>query len=177
MIFLVLDSYIEPPIGYPGRPYFDSDVWPLIVTRSDEIKSALWFHHDRSPDHTGLRQSPVTDLGPMAKLSAQTIDMLKHKSYYGGHLNVLYVIPSESPLLTELVNLYPAPGVIDSDSTNDLALSFAVRSELTRFVEALPRQLVVLSFAHDGDPAFIFGERAALEKLQVGSMANRPKIE
>lgn len=177
MIFLELDSYIEPPIGYPGRPYFDSDLWPLIVRRSGEIKTVLWFHHDRPPEPTGLRESLLTDLGPMTMLSVQMIEMLKHRSYYGGHLNVLYVIPCESPLLTELVNLYPVPGVIDSDSTNDLALSFDVRSELVRFVEALPSQLVVLSFAHDGDPAFIFGERAALEKLRVVSMANTPQIE
>jgi hypothetical protein len=111
----------------------------------------------------------------MTKLSAQMLDLLKHRSYYGGHLNVLYMIPSESPLLTELVKLYPVPGVIDSDSTNDLALSFEARSELARFVEALPRQLAVVSFGHDGDPAFIFGERAALEKLQIASMANRPQ--
>ena len=67
--------------------------------------------------------------------------------------------------------------MIDSDSTNDLALSFDARSALERFVEALPRPLVVVSFAHDGDPAFIFGEQAALDKLQVISRVNRPNIE
>jgi hypothetical protein len=175
MIFLELDSYIEPPIGYPGRPYFDSDLWPLIVSRIDEVQSVLWFRHDLPPDRTSLGEGRLTDLGPMTKLSTQMMEMLKHRSYYGGHLNALYVIPSESLLLTELVKLYPVPAVIGSDSTNDLALSFDARSELARFVGALPHQLVVLSFAHDGDPAFIFGEQAALEKLKVASMANKPR--
>ena len=101
MVFLELDSYIEPPIGYPGRPYFDSDLWPLIVRRSDEVKMVLWFHPDPPPTRTGRRESHLTELGPMTKLSADMLAMLKHRSYYGGHLNVLYVIPSESPLLTE----------------------------------------------------------------------------
>ena len=168
MMFLELESYIEPPHGFPEGPFFSSDLWPLILRRSDEVKSVLWFRHE-SPDHAGA--SHLSELGPFTMQSNQTIEMLKHRSFYGGHLNVMYVIQADGELLQELVRLYPRAGTIYSDSTNDLALTPAARFDLARFVESLPPDLLLLSFAHDADPAYIFGAHAALEKLQVTSVS------
>ena len=170
MIFLELESYIEPPLGYPDGPYFDSDLWPLILRRSDEVQTVLWFRHETP----AVNESHFADLGPLTRQSDQMMETLKHRSYYGGHLNVLYVIQPESLLLRELVKLYPKPGVLYSDSTNNLGLPFEARSELARFVESLPPRWSVLSFCGDGDPACIFGDGETLEQLQVASASNKP---
>ena len=170
MIFLEMESYIEPPLGYPDGPYFDSDLWPLILRRSDEVRTVLWFRHEPP----SLNESHLADLGPLTTQSDQMMEMLKHRSYYGGHLNVLYVIQAESLLLRELVKLYPKPGVLYSDSTNNLGLPFDAMSELARFVDSLPPHWSVLSFCGDGDPACIFGDRETLEELQVASASNKP---
>lgn len=162
MIFLELESYMEPPEGFPDGPYFNSDLWPLILRRSDEVRNVLWFRHES----VGAGESHLAELGPLTTQSNQMMETLKHRSFYGGHLNVLYVVQAESLLLVELAKLYPKPGVIDSDSRNDLGLPIHARSELARFVESLPPQWAVLTFAHDADPAYIFGERETLEKLQ-----------
>ena len=166
MTYLELDSYIEPPEGYPEGPYFSSDLWPLIMKRRDEVSYVLWFRHDPPINPADGQESRLTNLGPLTQLSKQTIEMLEHRSFYGGHLNVLYVTQAQSPLLMELVKLYPRPGVIGSDPTK-IILSVEAAAELAHFVESLPPDLAVLSFAHDADPAYIFGERTALEKLQA----------
>ena len=85
-----------------------------------------------------VSESHLADLGPLIRQSDQMMEMLKHRSFYGGHLNVLYVVQAESLLLMELAKLYPKPGVIDRDSTNDLGLPVHARSELAQFVESLP---------------------------------------
>ena len=170
MIFLEIESYIEPPLGYPDGPYFDTDLWPLILRRSDEVRTVLWFRHEPP----SLNESHFADLGPLTRQSGQMMEMLKHRSYYGGHLNVLYVIQAESLLLRELVKLYPKPGVLYSDSTNNLGLPFDAISELARFVESLPPHWSVLTFCGDGDPACIFSDRETLEELQVASASNKP---
>ena len=170
MIFLEMESYIEPPLGCPEGPYFDSDLWPLILRRANEIQTLLWFRHEPP----GVNESHLADLGPLTTQSGQMLETLKHRSYYGGHLNVLYVVQAESLLLRELVKLYPKPGVLYSDSTNNLGLPFEARSELARFVESLPPHGSLLSFAHDADPAYIFGDRETLQELQVASASNKP---
>lgn len=171
MIFLEMESYIEPPLGFPEGPYFDTNLWPLILRRANEVQTVLWFRHEPP----GVNESHLADLGPLITQCDQMMEMLKHRSFYGGHLNVLYVIQAESLLLRELVKLYPKPGVLYSDSTNNLGLPVDARSELARFVESLPPRWSVLSFAHDADPAYIFGDRETLEELQVASASNKPE--
>ena len=170
MIFLEMESYIEPPLGYPEGPYFQTDLWPLILRRSDEVQTVLWFQYE--PPR--VNESYLADLGPLTRQPDYMMEMLKHRSFYGGHLNVLYVIQAESLLLRELVKLYPQPGVLYSDSTNDLGLPFDARSELARFVESLPPKWAILSFAHDADPAYIFADREMLEELHAASASNKP---
>src|SRR5690349_12224774 len=75
MIFLELESYIEPPLGFPGHPYFTSDLWPLILSRSDEVRTVLWFQHEPPLNQAGVRESYLTDLGPLANQSDQTMEM------------------------------------------------------------------------------------------------------
>ena len=79
MIFLELESYIEPPEGYPDGPYFDSDLWPLILRRSDEVRNVLWFRHEPPK----VSESHLADLGPLIRQSDQMMEMLKHRSFYG----------------------------------------------------------------------------------------------
>lgn len=178
MIFLELESYIEPPLGFPGHPYFASDLWPLLLSRSDEVRTVLWFQHEPPLNEAGVRESYLTDLGPLTNQSEQMMEMLKHRSYYGGHLNVLYVVQPDSSLLTELVKMYPTPGVIASDSTTDLGLPVGAKSELAQFVEnhLLPRW-AVLTFAQEGDTAYIFGQRETLETLLAASADNKPRSD
>ena len=134
----------------------------------------LWFRHEPSVERAGVSESRLADLGSLTKQSDQMMEMLKHRSFYGGHLNVLYVIQAESLLLRELVKLYPKPGILYSDSTNNLGLPFEAMSELARFVESLAPHWSVLTFCGDGDPACIFGDRETLEELQVASASNKP---
>jgi len=178
MIFLELESYIDPPLGFPGHPYFTSDLWPLILRRSDEVRTVLWFQHEPPVNQAGVRESYLTDLGPLTNQSDQTMELLKHRSYYGGDLNVLYVVQPDSSLLMELVKMFPIPGVMASDLTTDLGLSVAARSELARFVEnhLLPCW-AVLAFAHEGDTAYIFGQRETLETLLAASADNKPRSD
>ena len=142
------------------------------------MRTVLWFQHEPAVSQAGVRESYLTDLGPLTNQSGQTMELLKHRSYYGGDLNVLYVIQPDSSLLMELVKMFPTPGVIGSDSTTDLGLSVAATSELARFVEShlLPRW-AVLTFAQEGDTAYIFGERETLETLRAASANNKPRSD
>src|SRR5687768_9835781 len=97
----------------------------------------------------------------MDELTNDELSKIEHWSFYGGHLNVLYRVSTESPLLEELCSLYPVVK-LSSEDTDQIGLGQESLTELQAFTAASPR-LLHFSFAHDADPLCIFGD---LERLR-----------
>ena len=174
MNFLELTSYIGGPQGYADRPEFSDDVWPLLMRKRTEIEGVFLFRNDRSRSlgwagEYAVVSENIVRIRPMDQLTEHEIDKLKHWSFYGGHLNVLYRVSSESSLLRELCNLYPTIHH-SSDDVEPLGLDEEFLPELRVFTAASPS--LHLSFAHDGDPLYVFGELEALRELLRN--VNRP---
>lgn len=168
MNFLELTSYIADPQRYAEFPDFKNDVWPLIRSKGKEIESVLLFRNDSSSSIGWLgRYEIVTqniiDIGSMGEFTDHELSKIEHWSFYGGHLNVLYRVSSESSLLKELCSLYPVVN-LSSDDPDQLGLGQEFLTELQSFTAASPKFLY-FSFAHDGDPLCIFGDFEALRDL------------
>jgi hypothetical protein len=164
--FLELTSYIGDPQGYADFPSFKNDVWPLIKSKAKEIESVFLFRNDSSSNVGWLgRYEIVTQniirIGYMDELTNDELSKIEHWSFYGGHLNVLYRVSTESPLLEELCSLYPVVK-LSSEDTDQIGLGQESLTELQAFTAASPR-LLHFSFAHDADPLCIFGD---LERLR-----------
>ena len=173
MNFLELSSEIDDPQGYADFPYFQRDVWPLIRRRATEIESVFLFINEASSSlgwvgYYEMVTRKIMRISSMAELTDDELSRIEQLSYYGGHFNVLYHVSTESSLVRELCNLYPTVK-LSRDDADQLGLGEESFTELRAFTVALPKDLLQFSFAHDGEPLYIFGEREALEKLLPAS--------
>lgn len=166
MNFLELTSYIDEEQGYDGFPDFTDDVWPLLTRKAEEIEGLFLFHSSRGvgwAGHYEVVMGRIVRLKSLNELTKDELGKIEHWSFYGGHLNVLFRVSSESSLLRELCNFYPSVN-LSSDDVDQLALKQESLAELRAFTAALPQELVFFSFAHDADPLYVFGH---LETLRV----------
>ena len=169
MNFLELTSYIGDPQGYADEPGFTRDVWPLIRSKQKEIANVFLFRNDTSSSlGWSSYYEPVTNniarIRPMSELTDGEIEKLQHWSFYGGHLNVLYQLPSESSLLHGLISLYPVVK-LSSHDVDPIGLDPEYLAELRGFIDASPSGLLHFCFSHDADPLYIFGELESLRSL------------
>ena len=169
--FIELTSYLEPPDGFPTAPYFDSDLWPLLLRHATEVSRVLLFAHAsaRIPlkclskyERVGAN---IASLGSLAELSQQMLKEIWHWSFYGGHLSCLFEASSKSSLLPQLLQLYPTPGKMGTEDTDELGLDTDARFELKQFMRSVNTNDVIASFAHDGDPLYIFSDPKTLKSL------------
>ena len=169
MNFLELTSYIGEPQGYADFPEFQSDVWPLLRRKANEIESVFIFAQPRQARRSWPgRYEPISEriarLSPTSELTQQEFSELQLLSFYAGHLNVIYQISTESSLLRELCALYPVVN-LSSDDIDQLGIDPEPLAELRAFTDALPPGFLNYSFSHDGDPLFVFGPLEALRSL------------
>ena len=169
MYFIELTSYLEPPAGFPTRPYFDEDLWPLLTAHAADIERVLLFQHNSHkaifPPASKLVSRNIAEIGRLTDVPPNVLATLAHLSFYGGHLNVLYEVSSDSPLLERLIDSYPVSARIANDQVDNLGLAEEARSELAGLVEKLTSRHVLLAFAHDGDPLYVFGAQTTLQSL------------
>jgi hypothetical protein len=175
--FLELTSRIGEPEEYADFPEFQSDVWPLLRQKANEIEGVFVFAQPRSrswswPGRYEAVSERIVRLSPTTELTQEEFKELEHLSFYGGHLNVLYQLPSGSPLLHELCAMYPTVS-LSSDDLDQLALDPEPLAELRAFTDALPQESLHFAFAHDGDPLFVFGYLETLRSLLRSYYASR----
>lgn len=169
MNFIELTSYIGDPQGYGDGPDFTNDVWPLIRRKQKEIANVFLFRNDTSSSlgWSGYYEPVSNNIGrirPMSELTQGEIEKLEHWSFYGGHINVIYQLPSESSLLRELLGIYPTVR-LSSDDVDEIGLGPEYLAELQRLIAGSPTGSLHFSFSHDADPLYIFGELESLRSL------------
>ena len=179
MNFLELTSYIDDAQGYAEFPDFLSDVWPLLKGKRNEIEDVFLFQNDSSsslgwPGYYEVVTQNIRHIRSMDELTDQELSKLEHLSFYGGHLNVLYRVSTESSLPREFCTLYPIVN-LSSDDIDQLGLEQKYLIELREFTAALPKQSLYFSFAHDADPLYIFGDLEALRTLLRDQNVDGPR--
>ena len=176
---LKFTTWCGPPQGYHDEPGFLNKVWPFLLEHSALISNVYLFKNaffagQRRWQRTFGKSLKLTlnsrseleiiDLGPMSSLPTQLLNDLRHRSFYGGHLNVLYKADSED-FLAKLCRLWPTSGTI-SDQVDALGLQEMESDFLTNFLSSIPERYLVAAFGHDADPLYIFGSFPALTKLK-----------
>lgn len=177
MNFLELTSYIGGPEEYADFPEFQSDVWPLLRRKADEIEGVFLFWNNNSRSISWPRPFEVVTeriarLKSTAELTEDEFSELQYLSFYKGHLNVLYRVSTEGSLLQELCNMYPAVS-LSSDDIDQLGLDPEPLADLRAFTDALPHGFVHFAFVHDGDPLCVFGPLEPLRSLLRSYYASR----
>ena len=168
MNFLELTSYIGEREGYADDPEFLTDIWPRLMGKHHEIENLFLFQNRSGRvgwfgDCQVLSQNLIR-IPSLAELSDDELDKIKYWSYYGGHFNVIYQVTTESSLVREFCKLYPSVKLI-GDDMDQFPLEQESVVELQSFIATLPKEIVHLSFCHDGDPLQIFGDLEALREL------------
>lgn len=164
-----LTSHLDPRRGYADHPRFDRDVWGLLLAHAFEIADVSIFANSYLSGSarklaTGERFSErITRLGVFELLGEllgdrALRDVLSWTS--GGHLSVLYRVRSTADLLPRLVNLYPRGRTLGDDVRDDLGLKLDETQELRSFVQSCETEHVVLGFASNADPCYIFSSSA-----------------
>ena len=157
-----LTSHLDPRRGYADHPRFDPDVWELLLAYAFEIADVSIFANSylsasRRKLVTGERFSNrITRLGVFELLSDRTLRDVLSWTNGGGHLSVLYRVCSIADLLPRLINLYPRGRTLGNDARDDLGLKLDETEELRSFVQACETEHVVLGFASNADPCYIF---------------------
>lgn len=178
MNFIELTSFIRDRQGYSDEPLFDRQLWPLFLTNRQAIGSVFLFRHELSTvpaeffgDYELISHNIVA-VGPLGRLSSEKLEALEYLSFFGGHLSVLYQTRNEDSFVPQLCRLYPQPGRLSNDAIDTLGLEDSARFELGAFVGTLSDDMLLVSFAHDADPLYIFGEKLTLSGLlEVASLA------
>ena len=177
--YLTLTSRCGPPHGYYDEPDFLEDVWPFFLENSSEFESVYLFKNSyfggqrywqrRFGKQLGVtlkgRSEPqIIDLGPMTSLSPPLLDDLRHRSFYGGHLNVLYRTNTQGSLIARLCEFWPSPGTLN-DKFENLGLANIERDFLLDFLSSVSEQHFLAAFGHDADPLYVFGNLRVLTRL------------
>lgn len=171
MNFLELTSYIGEPDGYADSPDFQSDIWPLMRRKAQEIESVFLFRSDKSSSmgwlgHYDLVSQNIIRIGSMSDLNDTELSRIEHWSFYGGHLSVVYRVSIQSSLVHEFCKLFPGVS-LSSDDIDQLAMEPELLSELRWLSDESPKEILHFAFAHDADPLFIFGDLDVLRSLLV----------
>lgn len=160
--YIQLTTYSKnDPAGYKDFPKFSEDIWPLFIKNSSAIKEVIRI---QSPSFFARMfknaDLTATTLGKMSGLSEEIIRELKLQSFYAGHLDVFYKTSAPS-FITQMIKLYPykklGNQILFDKKKWELVQHAIVGLNLSSDI--------LISFAHDGDPMFLFGEKNFLKKL------------
>ena len=91
--------YLEAQNRDPARPdigvSFTKSVWPFLTAKGKEIDVVLFGASGRIPL---LGRGGVEHLGPLAALDRETREKVRHFSFYGGNMNVVFRAISRSTI-------------------------------------------------------------------------------
>lgn len=172
--FIELTSDLGEEMGYADEPEFVEHVWPVFLRNSDAVERVFlyinraWTGSKRSFQAGERVSANIADIGPMERLSKNQFEEIEYRSFFGGHMNVLYQIAITSDLLLQVLNLYPNARMPIKQEGATFGLRYEnERSELKTFIRSIPDTHVLASFAHDADPLYIFGSAASLKNLPL----------
>lgn len=171
--FIELTCDLGPEKGYADGAYFDTDIWPIFLSNLDAVEKVFLFINSgwgssKKNFESGEKVSPnIADIGPMEWLSNKQLREIEGRSFFGGHLNVLYLIAAKNSVLTKLLSMYPQPVKLNSRPVDTLPLKNRETVELGMLVSNIPDSHVLVGFAHDADPLYIFGSLSTLESLLI----------
>ncbi|MEJ2182860.1 MAG: hypothetical protein P8Y66_05005 [Nitrospirota bacterium] len=150
--FLECTSYSENnPQGYDDLPVFHRDVWPLIENNIDSIETIYIFPpHEEEPE--------VIEKEIIKNLYREQLRWrnVKHRSYYGGHLDV-YFRTSDLSFISRLISLWRQPCPL-MNTVEDLKIEDYKIIFLRNITKEMDESYVLFGFGHDGDPLYLFGQ-------------------
>jgi hypothetical protein len=152
---LELSSFNEQnPSGYDDFPDFISDIWPFLISHRDSIKEVVLQKSTLERLFSFGKINGFQKLGAMGGLQNHELSKLKHRSFYGGHLSAIYQTTDKN-LVTRLCRFWrKGPRIIKFDDIPGVTPEFA-----ETIVELIvsDKSCVCISFAHDADPMYLFG--------------------
>lgn len=160
-------TYLEAQNRDPTRPdtgvSFTKTVWPLLISRGSEIDAFLFGARKRIPH---LSPDGVERLGRLAALDRETQEKVRHFSYYGGNMNVVFRAASRGPIEALVA---PWPLLQTKDDEDFLPPSWTPR-ETKAFLSLVmdsPVGGASFCFGHDGDPLFVFANSELIRSLAL----------
>lgn len=157
-----LTSHINPRRGYAPYPSFDHEVWSLLLAHAAEVEEVCIFANSfwnggAHPQAIGEQVSRrINRFGAFAQMSDKAFHDLRRWTHHDGHLSVLYRVRATSDLLPSLVNLYPRHSAVADETRDDLGIKQDETTELRAFVQMHSPEHVVVAFASNADPCYIF---------------------
>lgn len=158
-----LTSHINPRQGYAPYPRFDREVWALLLAHAAEVTDVSLFANSylcapaRRRGERGERISRrITRLGSFERFDDRLFRDVRGWTNGGGHLSVLYRVPAIAELLPRLVGLYPRGRARGDEWRDDLGLKRDETDELRDFAALSAPEHVVVAFASNADPCYIF---------------------
>jgi hypothetical protein len=158
--------------GYCELPSFTKHIWPLFEKYAGLIDAVYRIVRPGSIRKlSGKRlDMVVASLGPFRMIPAKQMPEVKARSFSGGHLDVFYKCKDE-PFLSALIRLWPLPAQL-SDDSGTLRLDPLKLSAVEKLLSSIQDPYVLVSFAHDGDPMYLFGLRRTLLNLEERARAD-----
>jgi hypothetical protein len=152
--------------GYLDCPSFEDDVWPWLRLQWAEFREVLMrprcghlrrrFKLDRNEELVPLSQDD--------KLSKADFDTIATAVSFGCDLDIFFAIAVGNPLHTFIRKWPkpPRPRVVD-EVFREEGIRAAVVNALNRYGPGV----VLLGFAHDGDPLVVIGRPEDLGRLHA----------
>lgn len=161
-------TYLEAQNRDPARPdtgvSFTKTVWPFLVSKGMEVEACLFGACGRI---AGLGPGGVERLGRLAALDRRKLEQVRHLSYYGGNMNVLFRATSPT-FLKALIAPWPVLQVRDDDDLFPPSWSAEEREAFLALVAVGAAEGASFCFGHDGDPLFVFAGVDTIRALALG---------
>ncbi len=153
--------------GSRSCPSFLDEVWPLLRNHASEVEEVFLLRTRGLQRHRLFRQRPevqpsLFSLGPLSTLDEKTEGVVRVRSHYGGHVNVLYRTNSET-LLRALVGLWPQAVTREK---GEFGLGAEDQAAFDNAISWLTPSSAVVAFFHDGAPMLIFAPDDVLSSLR-----------
>ena len=183
--YLKFTIFCGPPQGYYDKPDFLKHVWPFLLENSASIQSVYLFTNHYFGGRGYWQRTfgkqlnimldgiQIFDIGPITRLPPALLKDLRHRSFYGGQLNVLYRIVNKE-VMARLCGLWPSPGTL-TDNFKELGLKQEELDLLLTFLANNLDDCFFVAFGHDADPLNIFGSLTGLTQVQQAQdLKNNP---
>lgn len=157
-----LTSHINPRQGYAALPRFGHEVWSLLLVHAAEIEevyiftNSFWSGSLRyfvAEEHVTPRIFPA---GRFEQMTDKQLHELRRLTSGDNHISILYRARATSDLLPQLVNLFPRERSIGDEGRDEPGLKQDEVTELRTFVGTHSPESVIISFASNADPCYIF---------------------
>ncbi len=146
---------------------FLNGVWPRLEAQAGLITNtyllrypgSMAYLYDKllvdSPHFIQARPANgVLDLGPLCSLERHALESVKYGSFYNGHLNVLFLLKEEVLNGLLVLSCFKEKHELKWDDFG--ALGAGERIFLESVLRCIPKDSAALTFAHDGEPLYLF---------------------